>query len=65
MQIQDLYDVDKYVKMFMNMFGLDDCRGGSYVDVELTEEVKDMIIREGKTASIEHYIDQENTVTVP
>ena len=62
MQIQDLYDVDKYVKLFMNMFGVDDCRGGSYVDMELSEAEKSVIIKEGKTASIDHYIEQENAL---
>jgi len=33
----DLFDVDKFVKMFMQMFGIDDTRGGSYVDVILPE----------------------------
>lgn len=63
MQIQDLYDVDKYVKMCMNMFGLEDCRGGSYVGMELTETEKEMILREGETATIEHYVDQENALS--
>jgi hypothetical protein len=33
----DLFDIDKFVKMFMQMFGVDDTRGGSYVDVILPE----------------------------
>ena len=33
----DLFDIDKIVKMFMQMFGVDETRGGSYVDVELPE----------------------------
>ncbi len=63
MQIQDLYDVDKYVKIFMNMFGLDDCRGGSYTSLGLSEAEKSIILKEGKTASIDHYVDQENAVS--
>jgi|Laugresbdmm110sn_2_1035109.scaffolds.fasta_scaffold00918_3 2-iminoacetate synthase ThiH len=33
----DLFDIDKFVKMFMQMFGVDDTRGGSYVDVILPD----------------------------
>jgi hypothetical protein len=33
----DLFDIDKIVKMFMQMFGIDETRGGSYVDLELPE----------------------------
>jgi hypothetical protein len=33
----DLFDIDKIVKMFMQMFGIDETRGGSYVDMELPE----------------------------
>ena len=37
LEIFDLYDVDKYVKMFMHMFGINETRGGSYTDVKLPE----------------------------
>ena len=56
----DLYDVDKHVKMFMQMFGLDDCRGGSYTDVILPDYMQQTLQREFETTkSIDYYIQRE------
>jgi hypothetical protein len=49
----DLFDVDKFVKMFMQMFGVDETRGGSYVDVELPEFQKQALEIELFTATEE------------
>lgn len=58
----DLYDVDKNVKIFMNMFGIDDTRGGSYTDVVLSEDVKQVLEAEFKTADIHFYVNQERII---
>jgi len=50
----DFFDVDKFVKMFMQMFGVDDTRGGSYVDVELPEFQKQALEIELFTATEEY-----------
>ena len=55
----DLYDVDKNVKIFMNMFGIDETRGGSYTDVILPKHVKQLLEAEFKVADIDYYVNQE------
>jgi hypothetical protein len=49
----DLTDADKYVKIFMKMFGEDSTRGGSYTDIILPEWQKNVLDLEFETASIE------------
>jgi hypothetical protein len=46
MVINDLYDINKYVKLFMNMFGIDDTRGGCYTDVKLCDYLRKSIEHE-------------------
>ena len=36
----DMYDEDKYTLKYMDMYGIDNVRGGSFVTIRLTEEVK-------------------------
>ena len=55
MIVDDLYDIDKHVKMFMHMFGIDDTRGGSYTDVELPEYLRNTIEYEKTITSIDYY----------
>ena len=56
----DLFDVDKYVKMFMHMFGQDDCRGGSYLDVILPDYVQQTLKQEFEiVGSIDYYVQRE------
>ena len=55
----DLHDVDKNVKVFMQMFGIDETRGGSYVSPVLPREVKKVLEREFKVANIQYFLDQE------
>lgn len=43
MVINDLYDINKYVKLFMNMFGIDNTRGGCYTDIELVDYLRKSI----------------------
>lgn len=36
----DMYDEDKYTLKYMDMYGIDNVRGGSFVSIRLAEEVK-------------------------
>lgn len=56
MEITDLYDVDKYVKMFMHMFGIEHTRGGSYTDIVLHQAFLETIEHEKEIANIDYYI---------
>ncbi len=47
----ELTDVDKYVKVYMQMFGKDTVRGGSYIDIVLPEWQELALEKEFKTAS--------------
>jgi hypothetical protein len=59
LEINDLYDVDKYVKTFMHMFGIDDTRGGSYTDCELPEYLKLAIMFEKNITTIDYYLKKK------
>jgi hypothetical protein len=61
-EINDFYDVDKYVKQFMHMFGIDNTRGGSYCDILMDEESLKCIERERKITSLEYYTEQSESV---
>jgi hypothetical protein len=47
----DLFEIDSIVKLFMRMFGVENTRGGSYVDIDLPEYQKLALDRELFTAS--------------
>ena len=56
-EIKDLYDVDKYVKMFMHMFGIEKTRGGSYTNIVLEEHLLKTIEYEKDITSMEYYLN--------
>jgi len=58
-RVTDLYDVDKYVKIFMHMFGIDDTRGGSYTNMELPEYLKEAILHEKNITTIDYYLKKK------
>ena len=60
LEISDFYDVDKYVKMFMHMFGIENTRGGSYTDITLSESFIETINHEKEITSIEYYLRDKN-----
>jgi len=60
MEIHDFYDVDKYVKMFMHMFGIDKTRGGSYTNIELSESFIETIHHEKGITTIDYYLQNNN-----
>lgn len=47
---RDVFDEDKYVKMYMEKYGIDNVRGGAYSQVELSEDVKKIIESEIRNA---------------
>lgn len=53
----DFFDVDKNVKIFMQMFGIDETRGGSYSEVRLPYHVRQTLERELKIASLDYYVE--------
>ena len=55
LEINDLYDIDKYVKIFMHMFGINDVRGGSYIESDLPEYLIKTIEHEKKITDIGIY----------
>ena len=60
MEIHDFYDVDKYVKMFMHMFGIENTRGGSYTDIVLKSEFIETIEHEKQITQLDHYLNTDN-----
>ena len=54
------YDEDKYVKKYMNIYGIDNVRGGSYCNNTLTEYEKIFIKKELDTANNKCYICGSN-----
>lgn len=55
MEVKDLYDIDKTVKLFMHMFGVDNTRGGSYTSIILDEHVTDFIEKEKAVAQLDYH----------
>ena len=50
------YDEDKYVKKYMNLYGIDNVRGGSYSNNTLTKYEKIFIKKELDTANDKCYM---------
>jgi len=57
-EVKDLYDVDKDVKLFMNMFGVENTRGGSYTDIELPDYLMKTLLHEKTITDVHFYINR-------
>jgi len=49
--LNDPFDEDKYVKKYMNMYGIDNVRGGTYCNIILSKEQKNFLKNELKTVN--------------
>jgi len=58
-EVEDLYDVDKDVKLFMNMFGMENMRGGSYTDVELPDFLMKTLLHESIITNVNYYVGRK------
>ena len=47
----DDYDEDKYVKIYMNMYGIDNVRGGTYIHEKITYFTRKILINEIRMAN--------------
>jgi hypothetical protein len=47
----DFYDIDKYTKIYMNKYGIENVRGGTYSELKLDENVENFLINEFRTVN--------------
>ena len=50
-ETEDGFDEDKYTKKFMNKYGIDNVRGGSYTNIVLSKSIKSLLRKELMTAN--------------
>ena len=55
------FDEDKYTKQYMNKFGINNVRGGSYSTFNLSKDQKKLLIKELRTANNECFTCGRNT----
>lgn len=53
--LNDAFDEDKYVKKYMNIYGINNVRGGTYSNLILNKDQKRVIAAELKTANNQCY----------
>lgn len=57
----DKYDEDKYVKKYMDKYGIDNVRGGTYTRLELTSNEREIIQRELYSANNLYFVPSSCT----
>lgn len=60
-EIEDILEVDMFIKTYMREYGIDNVRGGSYIDIVLPDHLYETLKTE-LSLSVEHYTNNEEMI---